>query len=276
MPVITRNVLCGVFLAVGVAGTAWASDKQFDQHFTAQPGSEVRLRTDVGSISVVGHDTRDVSIHADVTGNGAEEVEIEAQQHGTEIEINGHAPGFHLNTPQVRFTLEIPRDCATDLKTSGSGIEVRGLNAAVRGNTSGSAIQAQDIKGAVTLHSSGGAIAATHVTGDLNLDTAGGSITLADVDGAIRAQTSGGGVHVDARSNHGIAVTTAGGSITLQVPADTRADVDASTSGGHVRLQLPLTRTDLSESTRLKGQIGGGGDQIVLHTSGGGIEISAR
>ncbi|HWW20655.1 MAG TPA: hypothetical protein VNZ06_07610, partial [Steroidobacteraceae bacterium] len=81
--------------------------------------------------------------------------------------------------------------------------------------------------------------------------------------------------HVQARSNHGIVLSTSGGPIRLMIPSDTHGTLDAETSGGHVRSQIPLSVTELSESNHLRGQINGGGDRISLHTSGGGIEIAA-
>lgn len=70
-------------------------------------------------------------------------------------------------------------------------------------------------------------------------------------------------------------LTTAGGAITLLLPENVRASIDAKTSGGRAQSELSLSSTELSEHTRLRGAISGGGEPIVLRTSGGSIHVEA-
>jgi hypothetical protein len=279
MPFSSHKTLLGLIILPVVTGTAWAADRTFDQRFSAPTGSELTLDTTAGSVSVAGHDGREVTIHADIAGAKADSVRIDAKQHGSSIEVDSHAPTggwLRLSGPEVHFVIEVPRDCAVDLTTGGGVIEVRDLTAAVREKSAGGSVAARDITGAVALNTSGGGITVAHVTGDLDLHTSGGSIDVSDVDGAIRSQTSGGGIRIDVRANHGINASTSGGPISLSLPAAARADIDARTIGGGVSSKLTMSRTDTSDPDRLKGQINGGGDQIVLHTSGGSIDISTR
>jgi putative adhesin len=279
MPIAAHQVLLGLIILPAVAGAAGATDKTFDQRFSAPAGSELTLVASVGSVVVVGHESRDVTIHADISGADSDSVRIDAQQHGSSIEVNARSPSggwLRLSAPEIRFTIQIPRDCAVDLRTGGGGIEVRDLKAAVQERSAGGSVAARDITGAVTLHTSGGDIAVEHVTGELDLHTSGGGIDVSDVDGSISSHTSGGPIRIDARSNRGITAFTSGGPITVRLPADARADIDAVTTGGGISSKLSMSRTDVRDSDRLKGQINGGGDQIALHTSGGGIEITAR
>ncbi len=279
MPVTAHKVLLGLIIIPAATVTAWSADKAFDQRFSAPTGGELTLRATTGSVSVAGHDSRDVTIHADISGTDADSVRIDAQQHGSSIDVNAHGPSggwLHLSGPEIRFTIEVPRDCAVDLTTGGGGIEVRDLKAGVQEKSAGGSVAARDVTGAVTLRTSGGDIAVAHITGELDLHTSGGAIDISDVDGAINSHTSGGPIRIDARANHGISATTSGGPISLRLPADARADIDAVTTGGGISSKLSMSRTDVLDSNRLKGQINGGGDQIALHTSGGGIVITAR
>jgi DUF4097 and DUF4098 domain-containing protein YvlB len=289
--------LCLVPILGIAACTARGADKTFDQHFTAPTGGHFVLETDVGAVTVVGHDSRDLTVHADISGPGADDIKVTAEQTSSGVTVLGRRSGdwfhFGFSGTRVRFTIELPRDYPVELKTSGGGIDVRGVSAEVRGATSGGPIALQDIAGPIDMHTSGGGIGAENlkgsvklrssggpidiskVTGDLNVYTSGGGIELTDIDGRINADTSGGGVRVEALSNHGIMLSTSGGSIRLMIPADTRGNLDAETSGGRVRTQIALSTTELSETNRLRGQINGGGNSISLHTSGGGIEIGS-
>ena len=50
-------------------------------------------------------------------------------------------------------------------------------------------------------------------------------------------------------------------------------DIDASTSGDSVHSDLPVTTIGEMKRGRLKGKINGGGQALVLHTSGGSIHL---
>jgi DUF4097 and DUF4098 domain-containing protein YvlB len=80
-------------------------------------------------------------------------------------------------------------------------------------------------------------------------------------------------MRVELRANRGVSLATAGGSITLQLPQDTHASLEATTSGGRVTSDFPLTTTRIAAGNDLEGAIGDGGPPISLHTSGGSIHI---
>jgi len=68
-------------------------------------------------------------------------------------------------------------------------------------------------------------------------------------------------------------LSTSGGTISLFLPAKTGASIDASTSGGRVSSSLPLSSTETDERNHLRGAINGGGEQVLLHSSGGSISV---
>jgi DUF4097 and DUF4098 domain-containing protein YvlB len=298
-PMYTRTARLSLVLILGlVASASWGADKTFDQHFTAPPGGRLMVDTDVGAITISGHDSRDLTVHVDISGSNADNIKFSAAQTASGVTVTGRSSDsswFHLgsNWNRVKIMIEAPRDYPVELKTAGGGLDVRGINAEVQGSTSGGGIDLHDIagpidlrtsgggidahnlKGSVRLRSSGGAIEISDVTGDLDVHTSGGGIDLDNIDGRINADTSGGGVRVAALSNHGITLSTSGGPVTLLVPSDVHAFVDAETSGGRVHSDLPVTVTDTLESNHLRGQINGGGERISIHSSGGGIRIGS-
>jgi hypothetical protein len=277
------------------ASHALAADKTFDKHFDAPSGGRLIVDTDVGSVTIAGHDSRDLAVHVDISGNDADQVKVTADQSGSGVTVLGRSPSnwhlFGFTSTRVRFTIDVPRDYPVELKTSGGSLDVRNLNAEARGSTSGGSIEIRDVTGPVNMNTSGGSVEAGNLNGPVRLRSSGGSIDvnnaigsldvytsgggihLINVDGKITADTSGGGVHVEARSNHGIKLSSSGGPISLLLPGDVHASIDAETSGGHVRTQLPLSSTELSESNHLRGEVNGGGERVSLHTSGGSIDI---
>jgi DUF4097 and DUF4098 domain-containing protein YvlB len=277
------------------ASCSLAAEKSFDKRFDAPPGGHLTVQTEVGAVTVVGHDSREVAVHAEVSGVDADRMSISAEQDSSGVVVRGlRAPSilFGWNSLQVRFTIDVPNDYPVEIETAGGRIDVRALNASVRGRTAGGGIIVRDVAGATRMHTSGGSIEAERlngpvdlgtsggsidindVTGDLDAHTSGGHIRLVNVDGKVNAHTSGGSVSAEVRANRGIALSTSGGSISLRLPAAAHASIDAATGGGSVRSGLPLS-TETAGHSYLRGNLNGGGDAISLHTLGGSIDIDA-
>ena len=91
----------------------------------------------------------------------------------------------------------------------------------------------------------------------------------------MQAVTSGGSIDAEVRQNRGIILKTSGGTITLLLPENVRASIDAETSGGRAQSELALSSTELAERSHLRGAINGGGEQVVLRSSGGSIHVAA-
>ena len=291
--------IMAILAATLCTSVAFAAQRTYDRSLNAPPGGRLTFDADVGSVSVVGHDAPEVVVHADLEGSESllNRLHIDAEQTPSGVTISAHVTHdglfdwFNFGPSRVRFTIEVPRSYPVDLRTSGGGIDVRDLNASVRGKTSGGGIHVQNVAGEVKMHTSGGGIDAEHLdgpaelsssggpidvtdsAGNLDLDTSGGGIRIQNDDGTVHAHTSGGSIQAELRSNRGVSLSTSGGSITLLLPQNTRASIDAETSGGRVTSDLPVTTMQFGASNHLQGTIGGGGAQISLHTSGGGIHI---
>jgi hypothetical protein len=278
-----------------------AAQRTFDKRIDAPPGGQLTFDADVGSISVVGGDGSQVIVHGDLQGSQSylDRFHISVEQTASGVTISAKTDhstifdwfSFGWNWSRVDFTVEVPRNYPVDLRTAGGGLEVRNLSAWVRGKTSGGSIHVQNIAGNVNAHTSGGGITAerlngsanlstsggsigvTDSAGELSLDTSGGGIRIQNDDGKVDAHTSGGSIQAQLRTNDGITLETSGGSISLRLPRDIHASIDAETSGGDVTSNLPVTTTGTVSSDRLHGETAGGGPPIYLRTSGGSIRI---
>jgi hypothetical protein len=290
-----------VLILAAILGTsiAPAAQRTFDKRLDAPAGGRLTFDADVGSVAVTGGDVSQVIVHADAQGSQSflDRIHISAEQSGSGVTISvrmdhtGWLDWLVLGSNRVDFTVEVPRTYPVDLRTSGGSLDVRNLNASVRGKTSGGGIHVQDVAGPVNMHTSGGGVSAERVsgsaslstsggsieasdsTGDLDLSTSGGGIRVQNDDGKVDAHTSGGSIRAELRANDGITLDTSGGSITLLLPQGAHASIDAETSGGDVTSTLPVTTTGTVSGSHLHGTIGGGGPAVYLHTSGGSIRI---
>lgn len=299
MPTSTAR-LALIIAATLSTSVALAAHRTYDKRLPAAPGGELTLRADIGSVAVVGRDGPDVVIHADLEGSESflSDLHISAGQTPSGVTVSARTTrrGWqHSEGPtRVQFTIEVPRNYRTDLQTSAGALDLRDLSASVRASTSGGSARVRNITGTVEVHSSGGSIDAEHLegpselstsggevavadsTGDLNLYTSGGSIHIRNDEGKIDAHTSGGSIRAELPANHGINLSTSGGSITVLLPGNTRASLDAETSVGNVTSRFPLSAARISTRSHLRGDIGGGGARIFLHTSAGNIRLEPR
>jgi hypothetical protein len=289
-----------VFLAASlIASVSLSAEKAFDRRFTVVPGGQLTLDADTGSVNVVGRDGNEVVVHAEVDGSDEflARLNIAAEQTSSGIGITARvAPSgwfhwFDFSRERVHFTIDVPRNYALQLRTSGGNLDVRSISANVRGSTSGGNVVVRSVSGTVKLHTSGGDIDAEGLDGATELGTSGGNVGVADtrgaldvhtsggdirltnIDASVKADTSGGNVSAGIRSNRGISLSTSGGAISLSLPKDTGASLDARTSGGRVSSALPLSSTENADESHLRGALNGGGAQVLLHTSGGDIHI---
>lgn len=254
---------CGllVVLAASCIGSSLAAEKTFDRRLAAPAGGRLTVDLDYGAVSVVGSDTREVVVHADMGGSeGAlSRLTISTQQDASGVRVTERADregwfhGFGGAAARVHFTIDVPRDYPILITTAGGALDLRSLRASVEATTAGGSITVRDIVGPVDVH------------------TAGGSIWLEKVDGNVAAATSGGSVIAAVLGDHDISLRTSGGSIRLRVQATIRASLDASTLGGSVSSHIPLSSTERIGRSRLQGAINGGGHLIELHTIGGSI-----
>ena len=293
-----------MLILAAILGTSvtLAAQRTFDKRLDAPAGGRLTFDADVGSIAVVGGDTPQVVVHADLEGSQSflDRLHVSAQQTPAGVTISaqmdhsGWFDWFSLGWNRVQFTVEVPRNYPVELRTAGGSLDVRNLSAWVHGKTSGGSINLAGVAGEINVHTSGGGITAERLngpadlstsggsigvmnsTGDLMLRTSGGGIRIQDDDGKVDAHTSGGSIQAQLRTNGGINLETSGGSIMLTLPQGTHGSLDAETSGGDVTSNLPVTTSGTVSGDHLHGDIGGGGPSIYLRTSGGSIRIEPQ
>ena len=295
----TAPALLGSVLAFG-ATAAMAAEKAFDRTFTVMPGGVLNVNADGAYISVAGSDANQVVVHMVARGSQDEidDIRMTASQSdsGVNVELRSdRRDGFNWSSHGQESSIEVrvPRSYRAETKTSGGDVRLESIAGPSRVRTSGGNIMAKGVKGDVDLetsggdirlesmegsieaHTSGGNIHSASIRGDIKANTSGGDLRLLGVDGKIRASTSGGSVECElVGANRGIMASTSGGSIRLRLPKDVAGKLEAESSGGSIDSDFPVATTHW-EQNRLNGLINGGGPSIRVHTTGGGITLTA-
>src|SRR5207248_6084134 len=117
------------------------------------------------------------------------------------------------------------------------------------------------------------------LAGDLDLTTGDGSVTVSGKPGALKLKTGDGSITLRAEAGTVMkddwSVSTGDGGVTLYLPADFSAEIDAHTGDGTIRSELDVSGggTDERERRTLRGRLGSGGKLLKVRTSDGAIRL---
>lgn len=90
------------------------------------------------------------------------------------------------------------------------------------------------------------------------------------------AKTTNGGVHVsmgNAKWSGELEVMTTNGSVDVTLPASAEFKVEAATTNGGIQTDFPITVQGRFNSKELSGTVGGGGRELKVATTNGGIDL---
>jgi hypothetical protein len=128
------------------------------------------------------------------------------------------------------------------------------------------------------LSNTNGAIEITDMTGEMTLDTTNGAVKAVGISGVTHASTTNGGVSLDFDTvpAGGISAETTNGAVVVTIPKDSKAHISARVSNGGIEADgLALAVTDQSRR-RLDATVNGGGAELKLETTNGGVKIRGK
>ncbi len=260
-------LVLGAFCLLCAAPAALAADGTWTKTWNVSgAAADLRVDADYGTLHIVHGATS--SIHANVTTTYwsiPSDVEVSDSQDGNHVEIRVRTPEnhgggwFHWRSPKVQIDLEVPSGSRLDLHTGFGDIRGENLQVNARVDTGFGSIRFPEFNG--QLHGETG-------FGDVTADGRFDSLELKSGFGSVRAEAdSGSQIHTDWRLESGF------GDVALRVPSDLNADIEAQTGMGHVSTDVPLTVTETSSHSSLRGQLGKGGSPVELETGFGSVHL---
>jgi len=276
-------------LLLGLSLASAETVENLEKTFDAQPGGQLVLDVDFGSIEVATRSADQVAIRVTrrVSHEGKADEEaflrdrpVTITQDGDTVTVRSKAANQGARSwkgrrrVEAKYVITLPAKFNVQLKTSGGAIEVKDVDGRVKLDTRGGDLRVQGGGGSLEGHTSGGSVAVKSFQGPVQVNTSGGSVRLDEVAGAVDGSTSGGSVSASLSAvAESVKLSTSGGAVTLRVPSGAAFDLDASTSGGSVGCDLPVTVTGKRSGSRLKGPVNGGGKPVVLRSSGGDVWV---
>jgi len=301
-------------LAFCPAVTSAAVKKDIVKEFNVASGGLLTVETDRGSIEVVSSSDEKVTVEISLNSRTSDQdrademfegFEVNFDQNGNDISVTADYYGDNdrgwrfwedhsSNKLQVKFFVTVPRKYNISLNTKGGSISVGeiigeidvctsggslsfgNIEGQVIGKTSGGSITMEDCNGRIDVRTSGGSITLGYIKGDVIAHTSGGSIEVEEVKGAIDASTSGGSItaRIAEQPADDCRLTTSGGGVTIYLADGLNMNLNARTSSGRVNTDIPVSLRGRLKKSSIMAEIGNGGPELYLRTSGGNINIS--
>jgi DUF4097 and DUF4098 domain-containing protein YvlB len=287
-------------LALGactINGTEETAIERFSFEVSDNPRVEVTL--DDGSIEVIGTSSKELAVtvikrargpNAEAAASLLEQLHVEAYQRDTTVRVEAREAasweweqrGISIRSGSLRADVEIraPEELDLELVTDDGRIEIERVQGRIEAESEDGRVQLRDVQGAVRIRTSDGSVIGSGLKGNFEISSADGRIELDGRFGGLRAETSDGSVRVRCDPDmpsptEDWTLRTYDGSVTLTLPRNISAELDASTGDGRIENELELEALEKTEQT-LRGRLRDGGKLILVRTSDGSIRLNAR
>lgn len=162
--------------------------------------------------------------------------------------------GWHR--PNVDYEISAPRDTVLIARARNGDIESAGIRGPADLETRNGSISVGDALGAimatsrnglisvarcstdVTVKGSNSHVAIEGVAGPISVETRNGAIEITDAGASVQAVTANGSIRYRGSVHADFSLKTTNGSVTLDVPPDSRFEIDAESGFGSVRSDL--------------------------------------
>jgi hypothetical protein len=288
--------VCGaiLLLAFVAAGCTVTVDSQGqtahqEKRFPVSGTPSVEATTFDGSIQVQSWDNPDVLVEIEKRGPtraALDQIEVRAAQDGDRISVEARRPprgavhvfGFSVS-PSARLIVWVPKRADVRVRSGDGSISLDRVSGTVNAYTGDGTIRANELAGDITLTSGDGSVTVDDAEGRLALDTRDGSVNVSGRLSVTRLHTGDGSIVY--RAEPGTKMTddwdlaTGDGAVTVYLPSDFGAELDAHTGDGSIRNDMELGAGSDNSRRTIRGRIGPGGHQLKIRTGDGSIRIKA-
>jgi hypothetical protein len=294
-----------VLLSAALGGCTVTVDSQTqivrdEKRFPVSGQADLRLTTFDGSIQIQSWDKPEIVVEVEKRGNTREAVdtlEVKADQTGNTIELEVKRPrsetfkGIGIyRSPSARLIVMVPRTTNIRARSGDGAVTIEGVTGRIDVHTGDGSIRARDVSGDLTLSTGDGAVTVDDAEGRLDLNTVDGGVNVGGKLTAVRLHTGDGSVVYRAEPGTTMAepweITTGDGSVTVYLPREFSAEVDASTGDGGVRNDLEdgsLERDERADDggrrrreaprRSFRGRVGQGGHELRIRSGDGAIRL---
>lgn len=279
-------LVLGLILAASAA-PASASPKIWTQDWKVNGAPKVKIVADDAHVRL--HSGSAGAVYAKVSyelkhwglviGGGEPTVMFERQ--GDQITITAKDPkGFGVvGGVEESFAVDVtlPPEVELNVRTSDGAIDCEPMGGTFMLRSGDGAIRAHGLRGSIDYSSDDGRIIMTELDGRITGLSRDGSAKLSGRFDVVDLSSSDGRIELEAlrgsRAAGPWSIETKDGSLSLRIPVDFAALLDARTKDGGLRVTLPIEAGDSRRSHELMGELNGGGPRLRLRTADGTLSI---
>lgn len=264
------------------AGSARA--EEWTKSYTVNGRARVHVDSNDGSVRVTTGDSNQVEFRVVYNGYTMDKnLTVTSNQNGDQVQVSARVrSGFNFAWGGMhrglRIEVHMPRDADLNVDTGDGSVESDAINGNIDIHTGDGHIRVDGAKGAIRLRTGDGSIEGRDLDGQLEATSGDGHITVEGRFDALNIKTGDGSV--TARANpgsklaNGWSVHTGDGSVTMSLPGDLQANIEASTNDGRISLGIPVTVEGTFSNSQIHGKMNGGGAPLTIHTGDGSIHLS--
>lgn len=267
----TRTLLKAACLTLLVAACVYTYRLEVPETRSHSAGgiTDISVTTRNGRIAIAG--TADTTVNISIVrvayGRNEEDarkavanVVVTNSLVGSELQLKAEMPGGNRNYG-ASFQVSAPPAIGLVLATTNGEVTASGMTRSVSATTSN------------------GRIGLTDTRGPASLNTTNGTIEVAVHRGSVDARTTNGVIDCDIaelRTSETVILQTTNGAVTLLLPADVSATVDATTTNGTITINDFTVSYEIQETGHVRGRIGSGVSAINISTTNGDIIVRRR
>ncbi len=167
------------------------------------------------------------------------------------------------------------RTAAVSVDCGAGDVKLERIAAGVDIDTGAGDVDLEDIAGGASVDTGAGDVTARGVVGELDVDTGAGSVLFVGAPSEITIDTGAGGVEGELSSVRGaVDIDTGLGAITLRLPPDADAELQAESGLGSVSAEIDGIRLSAPRGEALIATLGEGGPRVRLRTGTGSIRVT--
>lgn len=309
-----RNVSIALLLAIvlgsGVVALfppdaeAMGAQQRVDETRRASRSADIEIYNRAGSVRVVGWDRREVRVTGTL-GRGTEGLRFDSDDDDVyiEVEIRGgdrDVEGGRVEGSEIE--VHVPSGAAVEVSSSSASVEVIGVDGEVNVTTVRGGVEIEGGPSELDVETGSGDIRAdlTSSTREVDLVSGSGLVKLTAERAEVSVETVSGHIEVvgtglrdssfdstagsirytgDFVDSDSYDFTSFNGNITLIVPADISAAIEASTHAGSIETDFgfePRASARAAVGMSLDVEVGGGEADVTIETFSGSIEIRKR
>jgi len=286
MQITKRSLMTASVALLGIAATLAAAPARADdwkKTYQVSGRASVYVSTGDGDVTVTGGDQKqiDAEVISDGYKIGANDVQIIESQNGDHVSIEVKFPHmtWHVFSGHrsLRVNIRVPHDVDLEARTGDGNIEATNLIGKLQFDSGDGNVNANNIHGEVRMHTGDGRIEGTGFDGSLDANTGDGSMRVEGRFDSLALKTGDGSIDAKVGTGSKVAnswnVHSGDGSITLRLPGDLNATLEAHTGDGNINMDYPIMMSGTLSHGSVHGKLNAGGGTLSVSSGDCTIHI---